>query len=185
MDSIIGDVGRQLGRLRRGRGWTLAELARRAGFSDGYLSSIEKGTTAPSLSALATVSAVLGSNVSAFFPSEPPENVFVHSASDPERLRFSPNRQESYTLLSSSADEPSYTAVVWEVYPSSEDIRFRYFGERFALVLSGRIEMTIGADNISLVPGECVHYSSHPEHRFRVASNTPAEVLWIVSPALI
>lgn len=184
MDGMIENVGRQLRMLRRARGLTLAELADRAGCTDGYLSNIEKGATVPSLSAIATLAAVLGSDLTAFFPNPGSSRVTVHRAGDPDRLRMAPSSTESYTILS-GANGASFTALIHHVYPGTDHIRFRYFGERFALVLSGQIELTIGTSTHRLGPDDTIHYSSHPEHAMRVTSHTPAEVLWVVSPALL
>ncbi|GAA3656560.1 helix-turn-helix domain-containing protein [Microbacterium marinilacus] len=48
-------VGDRLRRLRRGRGETLAEVARRAGISVQYLSEIERGRKEPSSEMVAAV----------------------------------------------------------------------------------------------------------------------------------
>ncbi len=184
MDQMIGNVGRQLRLLRRARGMTLAQLAERADCTDGYLSSIENGTTVPRLSALATLAAVLGSDVTAFFPSTPSSRVTVHRAGDPELLFIYTWSTEFYTILSSPHDSP-YTALIHHIYPGTEHLRFRYFGERFALLLIGQVMLSIGVETHHIGPGDTIHYSSHPEHSMFVTSHVPAEILWVVSPALL
>jgi transcriptional regulator with XRE-family HTH domain len=185
VESAIDNVGRQLRRMRRARGLTLDQLAERAGCTGSYLSSIENGTAVPSLSAVSTLAAVLGSDVTAFFAKDEAQKVTVFRASDPERLRFSPSRQESFTMLSNRADDPGYNALAYQLYPSITNVKYRYFGERFALVLHGKVQITIGERSYTLGPGDTIHYSSHPEHTLKTLSNEPAELLWIVAPALI
>lgn len=184
LDEVIEQAGRQLRLLRRARGLTLSELAERAGCTDGYLSSVETGATTPTLSSLATLAAVLGSDMSVFFPTRQRDPIHVHRASDNRHLRVASN-SESYTILSARSVDPSYTGLLEDIPPSPAETSYSYFGERFLLMLSGEIELRIGSSTHRLAPGDCIHYSSHPDHLLRVTSAKPANILWIVTPALI
>ncbi|HEX6872229.1 MAG TPA: helix-turn-helix domain-containing protein [Micromonosporaceae bacterium] len=185
MDEVIEGVGRQLRHLRRARGLTLAQLADRAGVTDGYLSNVEKGTTVPTLSALATLAAALGSDLTSFFPSRPRRKVHLHRAEELDHLKISRSAAETYTILSARSVEPSFTGLLDEIAPSASDTTYSYFGERFLLLLAGAIELRIGAARHQLTPGDSIHYSSHPDHSLRVTSTTPATILWVVTPALL
>jgi transcriptional regulator with XRE-family HTH domain len=185
MDEVLRNVGRELRALRRARRVSIGELARDTGFSEGYLSQVEKGTTIPSISALATLAASLGTDLTAFFPSDDGARVTVARASDPHRLRVAPNAREEYTVLGSGGPNAAMTALVHRVFPFEDVVRYRHVGERFALVLSGRVCLTIGGEDFELRPGDTIHYSSHPEHTLQVMSNGPAEIFWLVTPAIL
>jgi transcriptional regulator with XRE-family HTH domain len=185
VDEVIERVGRQLRLLRRARGLTLAELASRAGCTDGYLSNVEKGVTVPTLSSIATLAAVLGSDLTAFFPTQPDEQVHVHRAADLSHLRIAASATESYTILSARSVQPSFTGLLDEIQPSPSDTSYSYFGERFLLMLDGTVELRVGSARYELGPGDTIHYSSHPDHLLRVTSPGPAVILWIVTPALL
>ncbi|MGO9582729.1 MAG: helix-turn-helix domain-containing protein [Acidimicrobiales bacterium] len=178
-------MGRQLRLLRRSRRMTLAELAQRTGCTDGYLSSVEQGTTSPTLSSIATLAAVLGADVSAFFPSAEESSLHVHRGDEEHRLRISEHANQTYTILSARRLEPSFTGLLEEISPSPDDTSYRYFGERFLVVLGGTISLRIGIDTYALGPGDTLHYSSHPDHLLRVTSAEPAHILWVVTPALL
>lgn len=185
MDEVVEQVGGRLRRLRRARGLTLAALAERAGFTAGYLSNVETGVGVPTLSALATLAAVLGADMSAFFPTVGRQRVHVHRAVEMDHLRIARSSSETYTILSARSVDPSFTGLLDEIVPSESDTAYTYFGERLLLVLDGEIELRIGSTPHRLGPGETLHYSSHPEHTLKVVSPTPATVLWIVTPALL
>ncbi|MFL6139960.1 MAG: helix-turn-helix domain-containing protein [Frankiaceae bacterium] len=185
MDEIIERAGRRLRQLRRARGLTLAELADRAGCTDGYLSNVENGATAPTLSSLATLAAVLGTDMSVFFPSGERPRVHVHRAAETRHLRIAASGNETYTIFSARSVDPAFTGLLEEIAPSPSDTSYSYFGERFLLMLSGEIELRIGAEAHRLGPGQTIHYSSHPDHLLRVTSASPASILWIVTPALL
>ncbi|WP_165949835.1 helix-turn-helix domain-containing protein [Micromonospora sp. KC207] len=185
MDEVIERVGRQLRLLRRARGLTLAELASRAGCTDGYLANVEKGVTTPTLSSIATLAAVLGSDMTAFFPTKPREQVHIHRADELDHLRVAASGTETYTVLSARSVNPSFTGLLDEILPSPAGTSYSYFGERFLLMLDGTVELRIGSTAYPLGPGDSLHYSSHPDHLLRVTSATPATILWIVTPALL
>ncbi|HJQ00728.1 MAG TPA: XRE family transcriptional regulator [Jatrophihabitans sp.] len=185
MDEVIERAGRRLRMLRQARGLTLAELAERAGCSDAHLSSVERGTTAPTLSSLATIAAVLGSDMSVFFPNRERTAVHLHRASEGDHLRIAASGNEIYTILSARSVDPSFTGLIEDIAPSDSDTSYSYFGERFLVMLSGQIELRIDATSYRLGPGEMIHYSSHPNHTLHVTSPEPAHILWVVTPALI
>ena len=54
------EAGERIKRLRTSAGFTVSELARRAGLSQGYLSQIEMGRARPSVRALAMAAQALG-----------------------------------------------------------------------------------------------------------------------------
>ncbi len=164
---------------------TLSDLAARAGCSDGYLSSVENGTITPTLSSISTLAAVLGADVGAFFGATAEDTVHVHRAGSGHRLRISPTASQSYTILSARRLEPSFTGLVEDLAPAPDDTTYRYFGERFLVLLEGSIVMGIGAEEYALAPFDTLHYSSHPAHRLRVTSDEPARILWVVTPALL
>jgi transcriptional regulator with XRE-family HTH domain len=187
MDEVVERVGVRLRQLRRARHLTLAELADRAGLTDGYLSNVEKGVTTPRLSTLATLAAVLGSDMSVFFPPTGASRVHVHRAAEMDHLRVASSSAETYTVLSARSLDPTFTGLLDQITPPETDTSYSYtfFGERLLLVLQGEIEMRIGPTVHHLGPGETLHYSSHPEHMLRVVSPTPAVILWVVTPAIL
>lgn len=185
-DWVLSNIGARIRELRKNRGMTLADLAEQAGYSEGYISAVETSATVPSLSALSTLSAVLRTDVSAFFPREVEPEVTVHRAGAPNHLKLSESSTESYSLLSSRLDDPSYTALRHEFTTIDTSATYRYLGERFCLLLQGEVTLSFGSESFSLRPGESLHYSSHPEHSLSIREGIEnVEMLWIVTPALV
>ena len=67
MKKELSFIGDNIRFLRRQSGLTLAELAQKAGMSQGPLGRIERGINAPSASVMYSLSKVLGVSVNAFF----------------------------------------------------------------------------------------------------------------------
>jgi transcriptional regulator with XRE-family HTH domain len=185
LDWTLTNIGPRLRELRKQRGLTLAQLAAASECSEGFLSGVENGTNVPSISLLAVLAAVVGADLSSFFPTEMPSKVSVYRAATPETLTISEGATEQYVLLSSRLDDPSYTALLHRVSPTSDAATYLHYGERFGVVLAGEVELTFGASTRTLVPGDTMHYSPRTDHRLSVRSADGAEILWLVAPALI
>ena len=62
---VLSTFSANLRRARQVKGWTQAELARRAQVQQGYLSALERGQkTNPSMALLERLASALGTNVS-------------------------------------------------------------------------------------------------------------------------
>ena len=71
MDSQIVMLGRRIAAARNARGWSKAELARRAGVAPSYITRVERGEfLRPSIDQIKTISDALGVNVTDL--TEPP-----------------------------------------------------------------------------------------------------------------
>lgn len=59
-NALLLELGARLRALREARGWTLAELAERAGFGAAYLSEIERGRKNVPVLSLSVIASALG-----------------------------------------------------------------------------------------------------------------------------
>lgn len=184
MDAALEDLGPHLRALRRGRQLTLDAVAADTGFTVSYLSQIENGAATPSLTALAVIAAGLGADLAAFFPEEPAAPVRVTRAGDPDRFRIEPNSREEYALLTGRVHGGPFTALLARHYPGAPVVRYRHVGEEHALVLDGALRFDVDGEVHTVEAGGWIHYASHPAHSAEVVSNRPAEVLWLLSPAI-
>ncbi len=185
MDAVIRNLGRRLRSLRRARRLTLEDLAAGTGFTTGYLSQIETGEAVPSLAALSAIAAALGTDMSTFFPFQDAPGVHVSRVGDRDRLRIAPNSRAEYTVLSARRPHATFTALIARYFPGEGVAQYSRFGERFALVLEGEALLHAAGGHHRLAPGDAIHYTSHPEDALDVVSHRPAEILWLVAPAMI
>jgi len=63
-------LGKEIRRQRKALGWSLEELAHRAGTSRNYLSLIELGQADPAFSTVVQIAEALGCELSALWPAE-------------------------------------------------------------------------------------------------------------------
>src|SRR4051794_5001678 len=185
MGDVFPRLARELKRLRLDRGLTLDGLASDTGLTAGYLSQIEKGVSVPSISALAVIPASLSTDLASLFPQREAPDVKITRSGDPERFRVEPNSREEYSMLTVRSKDGQLSAMHGRHYPGGPVLEFRHVGEEFAFVLSGSLRLVVDGEPRVLGPGEWVHYSAQASHSVEVASNTPAEALWIHTPALL
>ncbi|MFZ0976661.1 MAG: XRE family transcriptional regulator [Solirubrobacteraceae bacterium] len=187
VDSGLDQIGRRLNAMRRAQGATLEQLASDSGLSTGYLSQIETGTAIPSLTALQLIAAELGVDVTAFFPDERIRGTRLIRASERHEFRVDPGSGEQYAVLAGQVHDRAFSALYARLEAASEgnERPFRHLGEEFALVLGGRLLITVEGTEYELGPGDWIHYSSHPSHSLRVVSDEPMESLWLLTPAVI
>lgn len=185
MDAVIANLGRRLRSMRQARRLTLEKLAADTGFTSGYLSQIETGEAVPSLAALSAIAAALGTDMSSFFPLPDAPRVHVSRVGDRDRLRIAPSSRAEYVLLSARRPHASFTALIARYFPGQGVAQYSRFGERFALVLQGEALLHAAGGHHRLRPGDTIHYASRPEDTLDVTSHQPAEILWLVAPAMI
>lgn len=186
MDHSIANLGAVIRRHRLAAGMNVKQLAQETGYSGAYISQVEGGSTLPSLSALSTIAATVGADLTQFFPVAAGPKVRVSRAGDLNKLRMSPNAAEEYTILSSQGPGTSLTALIHRAYPSPEPpVKFRNVGERFALVLSGSVRFTFNGVTEDLEAGDSAHFASQTPYSMEITSNGPAEILWFVNPAIV
>ena len=188
MEIKLEHVSRNLAQLRSNRGFSLRELAELTGYTSSYLSQIERGESVPSLTGLATVAAALGVELASLFESAAGPRVSISRADN--RLHLSTTAssdqpEHRYSVLSSHGSDRSYSVLSHSLPPGEEDIEYRHFGERFCLVLRGTVELVLGGESHTLSAGDWIHYASHQAHMFGSKGDDGAEILWIVSPAII
>jgi transcriptional regulator with XRE-family HTH domain len=173
----------RLRQLRKERGWSLQELARRTGVSIGYLSQVERGLSAASLKLVFQAAEALGIGLASFFSADgaPPE-------AEPVAIRKVERGQLglwqagiSKELLTPPRDASRLNLFLVHLDPGGttggED--YLHDGEEAGLVLSGRIELTVDGRSWSLSEGDSFRFRSNRPHRFRNDGDTPASVLWV------
>src|SRR4051794_30816743 len=84
-----------------------------------------------------------------------------------------------------TADADPDVDFIWVVYDvggsSSPDDGFvRHAGHEYGLVLSGRLEVTVGVERRVLGPGDSIDFESTTPHRLRNAGEEPVTGVWVV-----
>lgn len=176
------DVGARLRIARHRRGITLAELARRCGVSESFLSQVERGRTSASISSLRSIASALGLTMSDLFDPVGPGNPRVLRRDDRPMLSFGVFGRKQL-LTSKMLQWIEAFVVQMDVGGSTGEEAYTHGdSEELILVLAGRIELQLGDASFILTEGDSIVFRSSVPHRVQNVGSVPAEALWVISP---
>ena len=179
-------IGSKLRRLRLRKSMGLVELSKHTGLSPALLSKLERDVMHPTLPTLLRIAMVFSVGLEYFFNPEPKPVLEIVRKKD--RLRFpdSPDaRKVAYYFESLDFPVPnralnSYLAE-FEPIEGNEDNRSgstNIPGIEFLYVLSGKLELRVGADTHELSEGDSVYFDSTVSHGYRrIGASAPRRSL--------
>jgi transcriptional regulator with XRE-family HTH domain len=177
------EIGKRLKDLRRQREFTLEHLAPRAGCSKSFLSKVENDSASPSLATLVKIIQSLGSTLHSFFNGIEKNIPKVIKADERQKFETQDGRS-SYELLardiSAKNMEPFW--VIMEAGASSGKAPIFHKGERWGIVLEGKVEVKVGDEVYLLGPGDAIYFDTAVPHRWRNPAKTRAIAITVISP---
>ena len=174
------DLGFRLRMVRQRHQLSQRALAKKAGVANASISLIESGNMSPSVSALKRILAGFPMTLAEFFSDELPSmksEVFYRAESLTE---ISGGEGISYRQIG-SAKAGHVLQILSERYAVGADtglIMLQHEGEEGGIVLSGRLEVTVGEATRILGTGDAYYFNSRQPHRFR---NVGSEICTLVS----
>lgn len=180
--SGVGEaVARTVRAFRSARGWSLDQLAGRAGVSKGVLVALEQGRGNPSLTTLIRISEALGVALTRLVQveEEPPVRLFP-----PERhvvLWHGPSGG-SGTLLAGSDPRPSIELWTWELRPGeSRDSDAHSTGTREVVyVLDGVLTLAVDGRGHVVEAGSAGVFAGDRRHSYTNEGDVPCRYVLAV-----
>jgi transcriptional regulator with XRE-family HTH domain len=176
------DVGARLRYVRMRHGLSQRSLAKRAGVTNSSISLIEANEVNPSVGVLKRILDGIPIGLSEFFAMEPerPRQAFYQAEELVEIGRGGISyRQVGENLFGRALQ------ILKERYEPGTDtgrVPLVHEGEEGGIVLSGRIEVTVGEERRILGPGDAYYFESNRPHRFRCVGPNPCEVVSACTP---
>lgn len=176
------DIGGHLKAVRIMYGLSQRELAKRAGVTNGTISLIEQNRVSPSVSSLKKVLDGVPMSLAEFFTLDMQSNPQVFYAR--EDLTDLGDRDVSLRLV--AARRPNRAmSILHERYRPKADTgpdMISHKGEEGGVIVSGRIELTVGGQSRVLGPGDAYYFNSAAPHRFRNLGDQPCELISASTP---
>ena len=176
------DLGRRLRYVRMRQELSQRELAKRAGVTNSTISLIESNQSNPSVGALKRILDGIPIGLSEFFALEPEETRKVFYRADElveigkGKLSF---RQVGDNLFGRALQ------ILKECYEPGSDtgkIPLTHDGEEGGIIITGRLEVTVGDERKILGPGDAYYFDSRRPHRFRCVGPAVCEVVSACTP---
>ena len=175
LDGMLDAVAPRLRALRLRRGLTLAELADETGISTSTLSRLESGLRRPTLDLLIRLAAAYRASLD--------DLVGAPQIADP-RVHPKPFYRDGKAIIPLTRSNPDVHAfkMVLPGHPPEQPVEQRaHEGYDWIYVLSGRVRLALGDEEIVLEPGEAAEIDTRVPHGSVSASLEPAEIINLLS----
>lgn len=180
--SVEAALARNLRDWRARRGWTLAELATRAGLSKGMLVQIEQAQTNPSIATLCKLANALGVALPRLVEDDSPPAVRRVAASDVAWL-WRGTAKASAAGLVAGIDQPMPVELwTWTIGPRDgyDAVAHPAGTHEFVYVLEGQAAVTVAGVQTVVQAGECVVFRADRPHRYAAAGGTAVRFVMVV-----
>ncbi|MFW7414520.1 helix-turn-helix domain-containing protein [Demequina sp. SO4-18] len=166
----LAQVGPRLRAARQARGWTLQDLAVRASVSASTLSRLESGKRQATLELLVPLTRQLGIRVDDLLP----------PADRDPRVRRPAIRRDGHVMVPLAPESSSMRAYGITYAPVTAVPALRvHDGHEWLYVLSGRLRLLLGEQDLVLEPGEAAEFDTRVPHAMMAAGQEPVRVLSI------
>lgn len=176
------DVGGHLKAVRILYGLSQRELAKRAGVTNGTISLIEQNRVSPSVSSLKKVLDGIPMSLAEFFTLDLQTSPQVFYSR--EELTDLGDGEVSLRLV--AAKRPNRAmSIMHERYKPGADTgkeMISHKGEEGGVILSGKIELTVGGQARLLSAGDAYYFPSTVPHRFHNPGSEPCEIISASTP---
>jgi transcriptional regulator with XRE-family HTH domain len=177
----VSEIGAKVAKARAERGWSLAQLAERAGLSTAAVHKIEKSGMTPTIASLMKVAAALGKSVGYFVEEvEATRPVTLIRRGDRSRLYTSKQGLELQNI--SGRYGPFWVAGAeahLEPLADSGPVPMSHPGEELVVVLDGRMTFTIDDEHYALESGDSIHFRTVRPHSWANPDDRPARAIWL------
>ncbi|RZT35548.1 helix-turn-helix domain-containing protein [Cupriavidus agavae] len=174
-------LGVKLRHARLVAGYTLAQLANKAGCSESLISKIERGLATPSFTMLHRLAVALDTNIGTLTSEEDPSQSPILRHGDRPVIRVGGVALERVVLPKRGGLLQANIHIVWP--GEASDGQIEHQGEEVGYVLEGQLELMLGDDVYRIGPGDAFTFSSQVPHGYRNVGDVVAKVLWVNSPA--
>ncbi len=178
--SIEEQIGEKIRNLRNQNGLTQEELADRTELTKGFISQLERGLTAPSVSTLYDIVECLGTNLSDFFHEEENQQIVFPRKDYFEKEDAAGNNIQ---WLIATAQSRSLEPILVRLQPGESMPEDKpHEGEEFGYVMDGKIMLHYGEEKMVVRKGDSFIFPANRKHMISSASRKVSVFLWISSP---
>jgi transcriptional regulator with XRE-family HTH domain len=170
-------IGKKLQKMRKGKKWSMNQLANETGLSIEYLNQVEKGEVIPPVAIILQLSRALEVDSSILLKAE------KQKAGKKADQDFQKRTEDyAYQTLTPGAQNKHLKAFKIFIDPQSDHkgVSYQHVGEEFIYVLKGKIQVTVGDNQSILKVGETIHFNSAIIHKLSNISDAQAELLVVL-----
>ncbi|RZV34159.1 MAG: cupin domain-containing protein [Chromatiales bacterium] len=176
------EIGARLKRIREQLALSQRQLARQSGVANATISQVESGKINPTVSMLKKILDGIPMGLGEFFSDDrqPQERKFFRA----DELIEIAEGGVSYRQVGAHLASKSIQLLKECYQPGAGTGRHEltHEGEECGIVLSGRLEVTVGEEVAVLGQGDAYYFKSNLPHQFRNVGSEPCELITACSP---
>jgi transcriptional regulator with XRE-family HTH domain len=176
------EIGQRLKSIRIRTKLSQRQLARQSGVANATISQVEAGKLNPTVGMLKKILDGIPINLSEFFGDEfeIQDRVFYRSGELTEIADGGVSFRQVGANLSNRAIQ--FIQECYQPGAGTGKHAITHEGEECGLILSGRLEVTVGEQSAVLRKGDAYYFKSHQPHQFRNPGNEPCELITACTP---
>lgn len=174
MREELEQVGPRLRAMRQSHGLTLEELAAAAGMSASTLSRLESGKRQASLELLLPLTRRLGVGLDDLVPQQQADPRVRRPVISRDGMLIAPLVAEGSPILTYKITYPPVSVL--------PELR-THDGYEWLYVLSGKLRLRLGEQDLTLSRGEAAEFDTRTPHAMSAAGGRPAQVISIFNEA--
>lgn len=162
------EVGKRIREYRTSKKVTLQDLAKKTGFTKGYLSKIENTRKAPPVSTLIMLSRALDISLSDIFGETTDRSpaCLVKKTERPVMVRDGTLFGYAYQMLAHKFYGKHMQPYILTLpRKAKENTRFQHTGEEILFVLEGTMRFFHGEKEYFMEEGDCIYFDANLPHR--------------------
>ncbi len=176
------EIGQRLKSIRTRLNLSQRQLARQSGVANATISQVEAGKLNPTVSMLKRILDGVPINLSEFFGDEFElhDRVFYRA----EELTEIADGGVSFRQVGANLANRAIQFIQERYQPGSGTGKhaITHEGEECGLILSGRLEVTVGEQSAVLRKGDAYYFKSNQPHQFRNPGSEPCELITACTP---
>jgi transcriptional regulator with XRE-family HTH domain len=181
IERTVSALGSKVAAARAERGWSLAQLAQRAGLSPAAVHKIEKSGMTPTIASLMKIAAAFGKSVSYFIDEPSTPDVIVVRADDRADVYTSKQGLELKNISGRYGTfEIAGAEAVAEPFADSGPVPMSHPGEELVIVTEGEMHFTVDGERHDLAAGDSIHFRTRLPHSWANPTDRPARAIWLV-----
>jgi transcriptional regulator with XRE-family HTH domain len=176
------EIGQRLKRIRTGLNLSQRQLARQSDVANATISQVEAGKLNPTVSMLKKILDGIPVSLGEFFGDEfeHQDRVFFRA----EELTEIADGGVSFRQVGANVANRAIQLINERYQPGAGTGKhaITHEGEECGIVLSGRLEVTVGEQTAILRKGDAYYFKSNQPHQFRNPGSEPCELITACTP---
>jgi transcriptional regulator with XRE-family HTH domain len=164
---VEAEIGKRIRAFRTDKRITLDQLAKKTGFTKGYLSKVEKSKKSPPVSTLGIIARTLGVTISALLGEEAPRTSLCLVRKDERPLISRDGTAFGYSYEAMAYKYPNKIMepflLTLPVKPKKRTV-YQHEGEEILFVIQGTMKFLHGSEEYIVNEGDCVYFDSSLPH---------------------